>query len=460
MPGFYTGGGGATAADVWGYPTRTLTQYLKTAEIIKNKDYVRASPEDIIFSIVAYAVGMVTADELASFIDFGVVNRGLKDVYANIIQANPFNVWVSDWIADVMNSPSLSPSSIKSILASPYISADRVQAILYRMADKGYFDKLLQVMTFDASDASFTTSTTLTTGVNRYRMLSIASGVTLTLGASPGVIIADTVTNNGTIASGWWRGAGGVGGGNNPGVGGRGAGGIIILARSIAIGTIIANGEKGGNGSPTTYSGNGGSGGGGLFWVVSPDTPPSGGNGGGPQGGAGNPNGGGGGGAYIYRGGAGGSSTVTSFASAQSYLAELFKTIVDWWLVNVMGKTPSSTKSIPSLGGGGGGGGGAIYDITYGIADAGGGGGGGGGQTVVYGTGVIAGTLIARGGGGGNGYSSYGGGGGGGGGGIIYVFYKSLTGTNTFNVAGGAGGTTPYYPGAPGGAGIGRAIAV
>jgi hypothetical protein len=608
MPGFYTGGGGATASDVWNYPVRTLTQYKRTADIIKNKDYANATPDDIIYSTVAYASGLVTLDELASFIDYGVANlTGIADVYANIIQLNPLNFWLEDVVAlildnvnmragsgarilasariavdkvaSILNSPNISVgksasiindanltadraasilnstnisvgksasiindanlalpkaasilmsamlevdrvasiishpnatadrvasifndpnfttsraasvlnsvntsidkatdilasanisiSKVRSILADPAISAGRVQAILYAMVDKGYFDRLLQLMTFDAPDASVTVSTTLTTGVNRYRMLSIASGATLTLGASPGVIIADTVTNGGTIASGWWRGAGGAPGAPGAGAGGRGAGGIIILARSITIGTITANGERGGDGSTVAFYGSGGAGGGGLFWVVSPDTPPNGGDGGGYYYGRGRSNGGGGGGGYVveepdtgyihvYAGGHGGSASVTSFASAVALLTELFKAIIDWWIANVLGKTPSTVRAIPSLGGSGGGGGAAVFGVA-----ASGGGGGGGGQIIVFGISVTAGTLRARGGAGGNGGTSgfLDSGGGGGGGGIIYVFYRSLTGTNTFDVAGGAGGVGKYN-GSAGGNGIGRGIPV
>ena len=372
---------------------------------------------------------------------------------------NDANLSVSK-VAAILGDTNLSASRAVAILGDVNLSADRAQAILYSMADQGFYDKVLAIIVVGASNYSVTANTTLTTGVNRYGTLSISSGVTLTLGAGPGVILADTISNSGTIASGWVKGSGGAAGASGAGAGGNGAGAVILLARSITIGTVRANGGAGGNGSTVATSGAGTSGAGGLFWTVGTDTPPNGGSG--PSGisgsGAGRPNGGGGGGAASssYIAGSGGSATVTSFSDAPSLLKELLKSACDWWLVNVAGKSPSSTKSIPNLGGSGGGGG-AAYD-TYG---AGGGGGGGGGEIIVYGTSVTAGSLFAVGGAGGSGGTEgpYDGGGGGGGGGIIYVLYKSLTGTDTFSVGGGAGGGGDGA-GTAGGTGIGREIAV
>ena len=148
--------------------------------------------------------------------------------------------------------------------------------------------------------------------------------------------------------------------------------------------------------------------------------------------------------------------SVTSFSDAPSLLKELLKAVCDWWLVNVVGKTPTTTKSIPDLKGSGGGGG-AAQDTDA----ACGGGGGGGGEIIIYGTSITAGTVNANGGAGGAGGTegARDAGGGGGGGGIIYVFYKSLSGTFTFSVAGGAGGTGDYA-GAAGKAGSAVSFAV
>jgi hypothetical protein len=357
-------------------------------------------------------------------------------------------------IVRVLKSPYIDGVQIGGILAGPGLRADRAQAILYQLIDDGYYDKVVGVLTYGAPSATISSSTTLTAGINRYNYLSVASGVTLTLGAGPGILIANTISNLGTIASGWVRASGGAAGTSGAGAGGAGRGAVIILARSITVGTITANGAAGENGSTVAANGLGGAGGAGAFWVISPDLPPLGGGDFYPS--DAKRNGGSGGGTAVYLGGYCGDASITSFTDGISLLKELLKSISDWWLVNVAGKTLTTTKSIPSLGGSGGGGGGARDGWN-----AGGGGGGGGGQIIIYGTSVTAGTVQAKGGAGGNGGTegSYDSGGGGGGGGIIYVFYKSLSGSFTYDVSGGAGGTGDYA-GSAGGTGVFRAIAV
>jgi len=357
---------------------------------------------------------------------------------------NDVNIPVSKAVA-ILSDVNMSASKAAAILNDVNLSVNKTQSILYSMVDQRSYDKLLKIIASNAPDASYTANTTLSAGVNRYKNLSIVPGVTLTLGARPGVIIADSITNRGAITSGWIMSGGGAGacGGGNGG-GGRGA--VIILASNIDVGTVISNGVDGENSTGFTCTAAGSPGGAGNFWLISGDSVPNG--GGGEIGGAGNPNGGGGGG----NGGAGGSANVLTFTDAPSLLNNLFKAVCDWWLVNVMNKTPSSTVSIPSLGGSGGGGAGASNsgNVYYG----GGGGGGGGGQIIIYGTSITAGSVQAKGGNGGipvkAGY------GGGGGGGIIYVFYKSLSGTFTYDVSGGTTGGAATA----GGAGVFRAIPV
>jgi hypothetical protein len=394
--------------------------------------------------------GFLTVDDVAKYIyaNANIIPTSVLALYCN-------NIFSVSFSASLLGNANLPASIAKAILSNADLSANRAQSILYSMVDQSFYDKLVDIMTVDATNTSYTSNTTLSAGINIYRNLSIASGVTLTLGASPGVIIAYSVTNSGTIASGWVMGSGGgVFIGAGPGGGGRGA--VIILASSIGTGTVTANGANGANGGvvPAYTRGGGGAGGAGNFWLISGDAVPNGGNGGGSYAGPRGSNGGGGGTGGSYQGGNGGSATTTTF-SASSLLKQLFKAVCDWWLVNIVGKTPSSTISIPSLGGSGGGGGGA-HDGN----GAGGGGGGGGGQIIIYGTSVTAGTVRAKGGAGGNGGNSgYDYGAGGGGGGIIYVYYRSLTGTFTYDVSGGAGGTGDGN-GYPGGTGVFRTIAV
>jgi hypothetical protein len=446
MPGFYTGGiGGGVGVDA-GAIEESYIALFKSRDIHAVKVFEYAE--------VLCNMGKLTVDDVAGYInDVLSVTPGWV--------ARHLQIFSSSFVVSVIGSPSLSASKAVQILRDANMSSNDAQSILYGIADNGYYDRLVDIMTANASDASYTSNTTLSVGVNVYRNLSVGSGVTLTLGAGPAVIIANTITNNGIIRSGWVRGAGGASGGAGAGNGGNGAGGMIIIARDITIGTIKADGSAGGNGSTVSTFASGYAGTGGLFWKISDDGSPSGGNGGsaGYNEGIGRVNGGGGGGAGAVgapKGGNGGSATLTTFTDASSLLKEVFKSAIDWWLVNVIGKSPTSTKSLPSLGGSGGGGG-AAADADC----AAGGGGGGGGEIIIYGTSVTAGTITAIGGAGGNGGTEdgYDSGGGGGGGGYIYVLYKTLSGTFTLNVSGGAAGTGRYN-GSAGETGVARTIAV
>jgi hypothetical protein len=395
-------------------------------------------------SIALYANDVLSSDFVADAVQrcfsasfaaslLGNSNLSISKV-AQILTSRPLSILKAIDVVTLMDL-----TAVKNALSN--MSADDAQSILYACVDKGAYPFILRLLTFDALDSTISSNTTLTAGVNRYRNLTVNSGVTLTLGASPGVILADELVNYGTISSGWVKGAGGAAGASGCGAGGNGAGGIILLARSIGLGTVMANGANGGNGSTVAANAAGGAGGAGAFWCAL-DTPVKGGDGGSGYGtegkGVGNPNGGGGGGyAAATKGGDGGSASTVLYPSGRALLSELLKAACDWWLINVLGKNPTSTKSLPSLGGSGGGGGGCAD--TY---CAGGGGGGGGGQIIVFGTSLNGGTLYAAAGNGGSGGTegSSDAGGGGGGGGVIYVFYQSLSGSNIYSMSNGSGG--------------------
>jgi len=327
------------------------------------------------------------------------------------------------------------PEHLRSLLLSTNLSADQCQSILYALADGLLIDVLVDLMTYGASDTVVSSTTTIT-GVNRYRTLSVFAGVTLNANGRPGVIIANKLVNLGTIKStdGGAYGTDGYGGGN----GGKGGGGLLILAKELYnYGIIQENGANGAGGGTVPTGGNysGGAGENGAFVIVL-GAPGLGGNGG-YQAGAGNFNGGGGGGTYGLAGGAGGGSTSTVYTAS-----DLLKAIIDWWLVNVLGKTPTTTKSIPSFYGSGGGAGSARD--TYGAS---GGGGGGGGEIIIFTARLHnSGAIYANGGAGGNGggEGNYDAGGGGGGGGIINVIYITATAIGTLAAVGGAGGVGDY----------------
>jgi hypothetical protein len=394
-------------------------------------------------------VGLLSIDDVARYCS-SVLSASVIANYCEKLFSTSF------YIQLFLNS-NLTAAKAASILSDTNMSTNRAQSILYYMVDNGYYDRLLDILTVNAPNASYTSNITLSTGVNVYRNLNVGSSVTLTLGAGPAVIIANTITNNGTITSGWVKATGGAGGAVGAGSGGNGTGGLIILARNITTGTIKADGGAGESGSTVGSSASGKAGAAGLFWTIGSDTVPSGGNGGGSYAGVGRPNGGGGGGYNnSFVGGNGGNASTTSFTDELSLLKELLKATADWWLVNVANRSPTSTKSFPSFGGSSGGGGAAV-DMYC----ANGGGGGGAGEIIIYGTSVTAGTVTAIGGAGGNGgiEGIADSGGGGGGGGVIYVLYKTLSGTFSFNVSGGAAGIGDYN-GSAGGTGVARTIVV
>jgi len=393
--------------------------------------------------------GFLTIGDLAGFIN-GV---GAASEWANYLRAW-YYIYGADFVAQLLNNTNLSASRIadivnnaallanelKTILANANLSADRVQAILYMMIDAGYYDRLINLMTFDVSDVTISFDTTWSSGVNRYRNITINSNITLTLNTLPNVILADTIVNGGTITVATRPNGGASTYGS--GAGGGGAQGLIVLARTVTVGTVNANAAPGSYGASPSVSSSGKPGGAGSLWVISGYPGGNGGAGNGASnvdcgagGGGGGQTGGAGGSSITGPGGDGGSASVTTFSTAADMLKEVLKSVADWYIRNVLSKTPTTTKSIPNLYGSGGGSGGA----ASGTDSSGGGGGGSGGEVIIFGVTVNAGTVNATGGAGGSGYGVNGYAGGGGGGGLVYVFYKTLNGTFTFNVAGGSG---------------------
>jgi len=399
--------------------------------------------------------GVIDVDTAASLLNMYVdlaskIDLGLIDKYKGVERA-----------VSVLGSTNISATTAHNILASAYLTADYVQTILYRMIELGYISKVIEILTATAADGSITADTTIT-GTNRYKNLIIDTGITLIVDGQPGVIIAETITNNGTILK---TATGGPGGTTPtaPGAGGTGGGGLIIIAKSYAGGVVSADGEAGEAGKTTAAaSGIGGAGGDGSMVVVGTDSPGNGGNGGsalaGNGGDGGTPGGGGGGGSNSSSGagGNGGNITLTTKSSYSEVFEEILKAVIDWYIVNVLGKSPTSTMSLYNCYGAGGGGGGENNNY----ADCGGGG-GSGGHILMCVVSINGGIFTAVGGAGGNGgiEGNFDAGAGGGGGGIVYILYKTLVASPTIDVSGGARGTGDYN-GAAGTAGTGVAVQV
>jgi hypothetical protein len=134
------------------------------------------------------------------------------------------------------------------------------------------------------------------------------------------------------------------------------------------------------------------------------------------------------------------------------------QSVIDWVIVNVFAKSPTSTQAIPNVYGSGGGGGG-VYDARC----AGGGGGGGGGEVLALCLSLNnTGTIRANAGNGGDGGTEgdYDACGGGGGGGIVYALYKTLVNAGTLSAAYGTHGATADWHGTNGTVGTAKAQAV
>jgi len=475
------------AQTVWSYGPRTLTDIQNMVVAIQNNNpNVLATLGDLFYIPAPYYSGQVSLTQVASFISNLVQNYNAAGIVASFINSDPFSLWHMDFVesllqnpylgftnaslilnhvsgsnlAEIATSTSVPVTSLLSFISNAALSANAAQGLLYSLAENYYNNKWIDLVTYNAPSITFSTNATLSTNVLIAKEITIASGVTVTCVAQTCFFVAQVFNNQGTVVNPVGAASGMPGGGTTlfgGAYGGTGGGGVVIIAYTAAVGTINVNGANGQNASlgSTTYIGGASLAGNGVFTVVSGVTVPSGGNAGQIFGniyGYGEPNGGGGGYGNAPKGSPGsngGSATIYSFPNGNALITYLIQGVSDWWLSNVIGKTPSQVTPLLFIYGSGGGGGGNGGSGYYG----GGGAGGGGGEAIIYGYDVIAGTVDANGGTGGNGSIA----GGGGGGGVALVFYGpgGLSGTMSYSLAGGAGGvgSTSIYNGYPGGTG-------
>ena len=427
---------------VWSYTPRSLTDIQSLVSAIQNNDpSLLSTLSDILYVPAPYYTGQVSATQVAAFIDNAIRNYGLAGAFANFIANNPYNLWTTNFVSQVAINPYLTATSLNMIILQSAMSGNGAQLILYQLAQNYYYNMWIYTVTASApSSITFSTNVTLSTNVLIAQNITIASGVAVTC-TTTCFFVAQSFNNYGTVVN-----QNGAGGGAPPpgaGPGGAGGGGIVVVAITAALGTLNVSGNNGVNASGPAYSNVGGAGGTGVFYIVSGVTVPVGGTGD-YNGGKPSYNGGGGGGVTNYAGGAGGNSVVYSFSSPNAMVTYILQGLSDWWLINVVGKAPSSTTPLLTFHGSGGGSG---SDLS-GYASAAGGG-GGGGEMVVYGYDILSGTLKAAGGNGGNATAAAGyvaGGGGGGAGGLVFVFYGATSGSVTANIAGGAGGLGSTSP--------------
>ena len=413
-----------SAGAVWSYSQRSLTEMQSLVSAIQNNNpSLLSTLSDLIYVPAPYFAGQVSATQVAAFVNNIILNQGMANTVANFVSNNVYGLWTTSFTSQLVTDPYMSAAAVAMLLASQSMSANYAQFILYQLAQNYDYNKWIYTVTASApSSITFSANATLSTNVLIAQSITIASGVTVTCGTQTCFFVAQNFNNQGTIAAYGARG-GGVAG-TSEAVGGTAGGGAAIIAVTAALGTINVAGLHGGNlAAGVAYSGDTGFGG--IFYILSGMTVPVGGSGAGPYGEPGKSNGGGAGGTGLA-GSYGGNATVYSFSSPNAMVTYILQGLSDWWLINVLGKTPSSTTPLAYMYGSGGGG-----------SWTGGGGGGGGGEVVVYGYDIVSGNITASGGVGGS--APYTAGGGGGGGGIVFALYGATSGSVTANVAGGAG---------------------
>ena len=333
-------------------------------------------------------------------------------------------------------------AQINAAFDNAIMSSDREQAIMYQMITDHYFQRLIDIITDGQSDVTISANTQIE-DTTIYKDLTVDSGFTLTLhtasDSKSGIIIARTITNDGTITRTAQGAAGGARGTDGAGEGKKGGAGLIIVVKTLDNNNIIsAPGINGETGTTVVASGNGGNGSNGALYRVGTDTPGAGGDCTSVMGGisgAGSDRG-----AGVGGNNAAGTATYTTNTGAE--INDLiFKATVDYFIETVQSKAapslPQAFIDVYNSGSGGGTG----SDGT----GAGGGGGSGGGEVLIacdtYDN--TGGTISADAANGGNGGTEGTAdcGGGGGGGGLIYVLYKTQTAAGTLQVALGTGGT-------------------
>jgi hypothetical protein len=342
---------------------RSLTDIQNLTVAIQNNDpNILTAISDLQYVPVPYYAGQASLTQVAAFIDNAIRNYGLVSPIANFIANSPYNLWTTNFVASLAANPYLSGSSLNMLLSNVNMPANYAQFLLYYLAQNYYYNKWVQTVTASAPSITFSANATISTSPLIAQSITIASGVTVTCGTRTCFIITQNFNSQGTIVA--YGAIGGTPATSGAVAGGTGGGGIAIIAVTAALGTVNVAGSNGGNGVTLAANVDGLTGVGGLFVILSGMTIPIGGTGGTADGvAAWSPAGhnGGGAGACGYpgggvSGGGGGNATAAySFASANSMLTYILQGVSDWWLMNVVGKAPSSTTPLLTFYGSGGG---------------------------------------------------------------------------------------------------------
>jgi|GEM_PF-6886240 hypothetical protein len=369
----------------------------------------------------AAALNTMDTAKAASFLNYLVDGSGTSaDTNKAALVVENANLTVAKAVS-IFDNANLTSTKANAVLVHVNLAADKSQSILREMSNYG---KIMDIILVGASDTTVAGDTSVGSNA-RYNNLIVNNSVTLTLSAAQtNVIIANTLTNSGTVSK-------------TATTNGGGGGLIFIVKNLVNRGSIV---------TATGYAPSAMAGAAGAMVRIGSDATGQGGNGGSYtySGGVGNPNGGGAGcGNTNYAGVYVGGTVAYTTWTYDVFYQTLRNATIDWWLQNTAIKTPSSPQAFP-----------AIYGAGGALGNAGGwSGGGGGGEIIVLAdafdnnTGTIS--VVGK-NGGGNGASFCGAGGGGGG--IVYGLYRTtLISAGTLAASGGSGG--PRYSGWPFGGG-------
>ncbi len=443
-----------------------------TASVLSNLSIGR------VLSIMNYSSLDLMASIVRGLVIHGYTGRAL-DLWVASPESWDSSRWgpvLRSWGLDSFESIELFSSlsrvnSSRALATLSIYTGDEIRVLVHGMVNSSYFDEVIGLIV-ESSDRSLVVDSPLQIfeRVSIYRYLEVSSALALSydpdigLPRSPAqVIVADRIVINsgGKITVAWYAGSGGDRYSSYGAWGGSGGGSVIILARQIIFngGAIEANGQDAyvtswysGRVEYSLIPSNGYAGGSG--YTPSLGRQGSGGSGGGYTDNGGSNIGGGGGGGGHVDGYSGGSGYLVSYPSELEMLRDIFRRVVDYWIMYVLNKSLSSFSELILFGGSGGGGsqGYAIYNQWWQYTIRSGSGGGGGGFISMY-AGEIDASLTsyiyARGGRGldavtyrlCDGVDRSTGGGGGGSGGAVYIFYRagSVSGL-VIDVSGGDGG--------------------
>ena len=256
--------------------------------------------DDLIWDSAPPAADMATAANANTAAQGAVLFNDLMRVSKSALVFNEAGFSVANK-ALVFNEAGLTAMNANSICDHANLTSDHEQAILQQMSADQSVSKLIDIITDGLSVVTISADTQIE-DTTAYKDLTVDSGYTLTVhtasDSKSGIIIARTITNNGTITRTPQGAAGGAACASGAGAGAKGGAGLLIVVKTLDNNaTISAPGLAGGNAGAYTAECSGPAGSNGALYRVGTDIIGLGGNGYG-------------GGDYTYSGSGGGAPPV------------------------------------------------------------------------------------------------------------------------------------------------------